>query len=76
VKDLKTKRANPELVGDIEVYAHAARCSSNIRHVRQSNAIEHAFTTLDQALSAETASSESAAMESRQAADSCLHLGN
>jgi len=23
VKDLKAKRANPELVGDVEVYAHA-----------------------------------------------------
>src|SRR6267143_915824 len=51
VKDLKAKRANPELVGDVEVYAHAGRMLLEYPDMfANQNAIEHAFTTLDQGI--------------------------
>src|ERR1051325_8678566 len=51
VKDLKAKRANPELVGDVEVYAHAGRMLVEYPDMfANTNAIEHAFTTLDQGI--------------------------
>ena len=51
VKDLKAKRANPELVGDVEVYAHAGKMLLEYPDMfANQNAIEHAFTTLDQGI--------------------------
>src|SRR6266571_2845956 len=51
VKDLKAKRANPELVGDVEVYAHAGRMLLEYPDMfANQNAIEHAFTTFDQGI--------------------------
>jgi hypothetical protein len=51
VKDLKAKRANPELVGDVEVYAHAGKMALEYPDMfANQNAIEHAFTTLDQGI--------------------------
>ena len=48
VKDLKTKRANPELVGDVEVFAHAGRMLLEYPEMFGTQAaIEHAFLTLD-----------------------------
>ena len=51
VKDLKAKRGNPELVGDVEVYAHAGKMLLEYPDMfANQNAIEHAFTTLDQGI--------------------------
>src|SRR5437870_13383860 len=51
VKDLKAKRANPELVGDVEVYAHAGQMLLEYPDMfANQNAIEHAFATLDQGI--------------------------
>src|SRR5437867_565390 len=49
VKDLKAKRAQPELVGDVEVYAHAGQMLLEYPDMFANQAaIEHAFSTLDQ----------------------------
>src|SRR6266508_5130566 len=51
VKDLKAKRANPELVGDVEVYAHAGKMLLEYPDMfANQNAFEHAFSTLDQGI--------------------------
>src|SRR6185369_8269495 len=51
VKDLKTRRAQPELVGDVEVYAHAGRMLLEYPDMFANQAaIEHAFSTLDQGI--------------------------
>jgi hypothetical protein len=51
VKDLKAKRASPEFVTDVEVYAHAGRMLLEYPDMfTNQNAIEHAFTTLDQGI--------------------------
>jgi hypothetical protein len=51
VKDLKTKRAIPELVGDVEVYAHAGRMLLEYPDMfANQNSIEHAFAALDQGI--------------------------
>src|SRR6185295_11639711 len=51
VKDLKVKRASPELVVDVEVYAHAGRMLLECPDMFGNQAaIEHAFTTLDQGI--------------------------
>src|SRR4029453_19152917 len=49
VKELKTKRAAPELVTDVEVYAHAGKMLLEYPDMFGSQAaIDHAFITLDQ----------------------------
>src|SRR5260221_5598487 len=49
VKNLKARRARPELVGDVEVYAHAGRMLLECPDMFTNQAaIDHAFTTLDQ----------------------------
>src|SRR5204863_1005376 len=51
VKDLKGKRAQSELVGDVEVYAHAGHMLLEYPDMFASQAaIEHAFNTLDQGI--------------------------
>src|SRR4026207_1164636 len=51
VKDLKTKRAKPELVTDVEVYAHAGKMLLEYPAMFTNQAaIERAFTTLDQGI--------------------------
>ena len=51
VRDLKAKRANPELVADVEVYAHAGRMLLEYPDMFGNQAaIEHAFLTLDQGM--------------------------
>lgn len=51
VKDLKAKRAKPELVGDVEAYAHAGRMLLEYPEMFGTQAaIEHAFVTLDQGI--------------------------
>jgi hypothetical protein len=51
VKDLKAKHANPELVCDVEVYAHAGQILLEYPDMfANQNAIEHAFTILDQGI--------------------------
>jgi pimeloyl-ACP methyl ester carboxylesterase len=51
VKDLKAKRAKPELVDDVEVYAHAGQMLLEYPDMFGSQAaIDHAFTTLDQGI--------------------------
>ncbi len=51
VKELKSKRAKPEWVSDVEVYAHAGRMLlENPDMFANQAAIEHAFTTLDQGI--------------------------
>jgi pimeloyl-ACP methyl ester carboxylesterase len=51
VKDLKTKHAKPELVDDVEVYAHAGQMLLEYPDMFGSQAaIDHAFTTLDQGI--------------------------
>ena len=51
VKDLKAKRAKPEFVGDVEVYAHAGRMLLEYPDMFANQAaIEHAFLTLDQGI--------------------------
>jgi pimeloyl-ACP methyl ester carboxylesterase len=51
VKELKAKKAAPELVTDVEVYAHAGKMLLEYPDMFGNQAaIEHAFTTLDQGL--------------------------
>jgi pimeloyl-ACP methyl ester carboxylesterase len=51
VTDLKAKHANPELVGDVEVYAHAGQMLLEYPDMFANQAaIEHAFTVLDQGI--------------------------
>src|SRR4051812_4914807 len=51
VKDLKAKRAKPELVGDVEVYVHAGKMLLEYPDMFSNQAaIEHAFSTLDQGI--------------------------
>jgi hypothetical protein len=51
VRDLKAKRAKPELVADVEVFAHAGRMLLAYPDMFGNQAaIEHAFTTLDQGI--------------------------
>jgi pimeloyl-ACP methyl ester carboxylesterase len=51
VKVLKAKRSNPELVGDVEVYAHAGKMLLEYPDMfANQNAIEHAFIALDQGI--------------------------
>jgi hypothetical protein len=51
VKELKAKRAAPELIADVEVYAHAGRMLGEYPDMFTNQAaIEHAFTTLDQGI--------------------------
>jgi hypothetical protein len=51
VKDLKAKHARPELVEDVEVYAHAGQMLLEYPDMFGSQAaIDHAFTTLDQGI--------------------------
>ena len=51
VKELKAKHADPVLVGDVEVYAHAGRMLLEIPDMFANQAaIEHAFTVLDQGI--------------------------
>jgi len=51
VKDLKARRAQPELVGDVEVYAHAGHMLLEYPDMFGTQAaIEHAFDTLDQGI--------------------------
>ena len=51
VKDLKAKRAQPEMVGDVEVYAHAGHMLMEYPDMFANQAaIDHAFTTLDQGI--------------------------
>jgi pimeloyl-ACP methyl ester carboxylesterase len=51
VKDLRAKRASPELVTDVEVYAHAGRMLLEYPDMfTNQGAIDRAFTTLDQGL--------------------------
>jgi hypothetical protein len=51
VKDLKAKRASPELVADVEVYAHAGRMLLECPDMfTNQGAIDRAFTTLDQGI--------------------------
>ena len=51
VKELKAKHAAPELVTDVEVYAHAGRMLLECPDMFTNQAaIEHAFTTLDQGI--------------------------
>ena len=78
VKELKAKRAPPELVADVEVYAHAGKMLLEYPDMFGNQAaIEHAFITLDQGIErGKQLQAESAAMESRQEADPCLHLRN
>ena len=51
VRDLKAKNAKPELVTDVEVYAHAGKMLLEYPDMfANQNSIEHAFTTLDQGI--------------------------
>ena len=51
VKRLKAKRANPELIGDVEVYAKAGRMLIEYPDMFGNQAaIDHAFTVLDQGI--------------------------
>jgi hypothetical protein len=51
VKDLKIKRAEPELVTDVEVYAHAGKMLLEYPDMFGNQAaIERAYTTLDQGI--------------------------
>jgi len=51
VKELKTQRAAPELVTDVEVYAHAGKMLLEYPDMFGNQAaIEHAFVTLDQGI--------------------------
>jgi pimeloyl-ACP methyl ester carboxylesterase len=51
VQDLKSKRASPELVTDVEVYAHAGRMLLDYPDMfTNQGAIDRAFTTLDQGI--------------------------
>jgi pimeloyl-ACP methyl ester carboxylesterase len=49
VKELKSKRAKPELIGDVEVFAHAGEMLLEYPDMFGSQAaIEHAYSTLDE----------------------------
>ena len=51
VKGLKAKKAAPDLVTDVEAYAHAGRMLlENPDMFANQNSIEHAFVTLDQGI--------------------------
>jgi pimeloyl-ACP methyl ester carboxylesterase len=51
VKDLKASHVQPELVGDVEVYAHAGKMLLEYPDMFGNQAaIEHAFSTLDQGI--------------------------
>src|SRR5260370_13864909 len=51
VKELKTARANPDLVGDVEVYSKAGRMLLEFPELfGTQNAIEHSFLVLDQGI--------------------------
>src|SRR5260221_4806371 len=51
VKDLKAKRANPELLGDVEVYSKAGRMLLEFPELfGTQNAIDHSFVVLDQGI--------------------------
>lgn len=51
VRELRAKRASPELVTDVEVYAHAGRMLLEYPDMfTNQGAIDRAFTTLDQGL--------------------------
>src|SRR5437879_3983456 len=51
VKDLKAKHANPELVGDVEVYSKAGRMLLAFPELfGTQNAIDHSFVVLDQGI--------------------------
>jgi len=51
VKELKAKRAQPELVGDVQVYAHAGHMLLEYPDMfANQSAINNAFTTLDQGM--------------------------
>src|SRR5579864_8444617 len=51
VKDLKAKHANPELVGDVEVYSHAGRMLLEFPELfGTQNAIDHSFLVLDEGI--------------------------
>lgn len=51
VKDLKAKHANPDLIGDVEVYAKAGRFLLEFPElVNSRNAIDHSTTVLDQGI--------------------------
>src|SRR5438105_5009352 len=51
VKDLKAKHANPELVGDVEVYSKAGRMLLEFPELfGTQNAIDHSFRALDQGI--------------------------
>lgn len=51
MKDLKARRAKPEWVGDVEVFAHAGHMLLEYPDMFSNQAaIEHAYTTLDQGI--------------------------
>ena len=51
VRDLKTKRADPVMITDVEVYAHAGKMLLDYPDMFANQAaIERAFTTLDQGI--------------------------
>src|SRR4051812_39160676 len=51
VKDLKAKGAKSELVGDVEVFAHAGKMLLEYPDMfANQDAVEHAFITLDQGI--------------------------
>jgi pimeloyl-ACP methyl ester carboxylesterase len=50
VKELKTKKAKPELVADVEIYAHAGRMSLAVPDMFLAPAVPRAFTILDQGI--------------------------
>ena len=51
MKDLKAQHAKPELVGDVEVYAHAGQMLIEYPDMFTNQAaITHAMTTLDQGI--------------------------
>src|SRR5260370_28078169 len=51
IKELKASRANPELLGDVEVYSKAGRMLQEFPELfGTQNAIEHSFLVLDQGI--------------------------
>jgi hypothetical protein len=51
VKELKARRAKPELVGDVQIYAHAGRMLLEYPDMfANQSAVDRAFTTLDQGI--------------------------
>src|SRR5688572_138240 len=50
-KELKTKRVDPQLLADVEVYAHAGRMLLEFPELfGTQNAIDHSFVVLDQGI--------------------------